>query len=80
MTGALLLVSVLSFSLGQKTPAGNVVYALTILANAAACGGSGLGAWWLDRKDAELTRRELQKKTQQLQKGALRHDHPTYDQ
>lgn len=79
MTGALLIVSVLSFALGQKTPAGNVVYGMTMLVNAIACGGSALGAWWLDRKDEELTRREIQKKSQQLQKGAHNHDDPSHD-
>lgn len=79
MTGALLIVTLASFALGQETPAGNVVYAMTILVNAIACGGSALGAWWLDRKDKELTRREIRKKSQQLQKGVQDHDDPSHD-
>lgn len=79
MTGALLLVTIVSFALGQKTPAGNVVYGMTMLVNAIACGGSALGSWWLDRKDEELTRREIEKKSQQLQKGAHDHDDPSHD-
>ena len=74
MTGALLIVTIACFALGQNSPAGSVVYTITILANAIACGGSALGAWWLDRKDEELTRREIQKKSQQLKKGAKHHE------
>lgn len=79
MTGALLIVTIACFALGQNSPAGSVVYVITILANTVACGGSALGAWWLDRKDEELTRREIQKKSQQLQKGARNHDNLSHD-
>lgn len=79
MTGALLIVTIACFALGQKTPAGSVVYGMTMLVNAVACGGSALGARWLDRKDEALTRREIQKKSQQLQKGAHNHDDSSHD-
>lgn len=58
MTGALLIVSAVFFLLGEKSDAGNVVYAITMLINLAACAGSLLGAWRLDRKDRELAERE----------------------
>lgn len=61
MTGALLIVSAAFFLLGEKNDAGNVAYAITILINLAACAGSLLGAWRLDRKDRELTQLEKQK-------------------
>lgn len=61
MTGALLLLSLLFFLLSEKTAAANVAYSLTILVNLAACGGSVLAAWYLDRKDRELNRREQEK-------------------
>lgn len=61
MTGALLIVSAAFFLLGEKNDAGNVAYAITILINLAACAGSLLGAWRLDRKDRELAQLEKQK-------------------
>lgn len=61
MTGALLIVSAAFFLLGEKSDAGNVAYAITILINLAACAGSLLGARRLDRKDRELAQLEKQK-------------------
>lgn len=61
MTGALLIVSAAFFLLGEKSDAGNVAYAITMFINLAACAGSLLGAWRLDRKDRELAQLEKQK-------------------
>ena len=62
MTGALFLVSCAAFLLMEKTPATNAVYCLVIAINFVAAGGSLLGAWKLNRKDRELSDRELEQK------------------
>lgn len=68
MAGALLLLSVVLFAVCEKTYEGNVVYALVILVDAVAFLGSLFGAWWLNRKDEELSRREKEKYRSAAQK------------
>lgn len=63
MTGDLFIVSCAAFLLMEKTPGTNAVYCLVIGINFVAATGSLLGAWRLNRKDRQLSERELAQKT-----------------
>lgn len=62
MTGALLVVSTLFFLLFEKTVETNVVWGMTIGVNLAAAAGAFLAAYFLDKKDRELTEKEIERK------------------
>lgn len=62
MTGALFLISTLFFLLFEKTAETNVVWGMTIGVNLVAAAGAFLAACLLDKKDRELTEKEIAKK------------------
>lgn len=62
MTGALFVVSLILFLVCAKTPEANVVWGLTMGVDFVASAGAFLGARALDKKDRELTEKEMEKK------------------
>jgi len=62
MTGALFVVSTLFFLLFEKTVETNVVWGMTIGVNLAAAVGAFVAAYFLDKKDQELTKKEIERK------------------
>lgn len=84
MTGALFAVSCIAFLVTEKTPATNAVYCLVIAVNFVAAVGSLLSAWGLDRKDRQLSERELGQKMSvnrneaKNDEGEAKHDLPQH--
>ena len=68
MTGALFCVGTVFFLLCAKTPETNIVWGMTISVNLIAAAGSFFGARILDKKDRELTEREIEKKLNRPEK------------
>lgn len=70
MTGALFCVSTIFFLLCAKTPETNVVWGMTIGVNFIAAAGAFFSARMLDKKDRELTEKEIEKKLSRPEKQA----------